>query len=202
MCSDEIKAAYALGFKTAADKLAQKGPDSAYTGYPGQNINMQHFVPFSGPREFSPDEQAEIDAGKQKWFRGPFASRSDSMARKMADPKKRAVMAFILSTLGGTALGAHFLPAGPRGRGDLDGVAAGALAGAVAGVPIAALTHAFADKENRDIEGDMRRLPRDMTTLRDLESDPAWQARAERNAALRRAAMLANAVGGYRRHFV
>jgi len=48
----------------------------------------------------------------------------------------------------------------------------------------------------------MRRLPRDMTTLRDLESDPAWQARAERKAALGRAAMLANAVGGYRRHFV
>ena len=191
MCSNEIKEAYALGFKTAADKLAQKGPDSAYPGYPGQNINMQHFVPFSGPREFSPDEQAEIDAGKQKWFRGPFASRSDSMARRMADPKKRAAMAFILSTLAGTALGAQ------GGKAHV-----GALAGAVAGVPIAALTHAFADKENRDIEGDMRRLPRDMTTLRDLESDPAWQARAERKAALGRAAMLANAVGGYRRHFV
>lgn len=188
MYSNEIKEAYALGFKTAADKLAQKGPDSAY---PGQNINMQRFVPFSGPREFSPDEQAEVDAGKQKWFRGPFASRSDSMARKMADPKKRAVMAFILSTLGGTAFGAH------GGKAHV-----GALAGAAAGVPIAALTHAFADKENRDIEGDMRRLPRDMTTLRDLESDPAWQARVERKAALSRAAMLANAGGGYARHFV
>lgn len=188
MYSNEIKEAYALGFKTAADKLAQKGPDSAY---PGQNLNMQHFVPFSGPREFSPDEQAEVDAGKQKWFRGPFASRNDSMARKMADPKKRAVMAFILSTLGGTALGAQ----GGKPR-------FGAFAGAAAGVPIAALTHAFADKENRDIEGDMRRLPRDMTTLRDLESDPAWQARTERKAALGRAAMLANAAGGFKRHFV
>jgi hypothetical protein len=170
----ELQCAYNCGF--------EKG---AQAPYGMNNVAVQGYVPVAARRELSEDELRDVADAKTTWLRGPFASKADSITRRMASPGKRTAASLAALIAAGTGAGALAAsPDGDAGKGALTGAA---LATAL-GIPLGIIQYLTERRRNEDLEESMRRLPEGQTRIRDLESDPVYQEE-------RRRALLASLAG-------
>ncbi len=151
-------------------------------------VNLQQYMPIVRRRnQLTPQEQAAIEANQRNWFPAMFTSGADSPAVDMHSPAKAALMA-ALAGGGAGYLGAGLANASPSTRTMI--TAGGATLPAL-------LAYLSTRAKNDDVVETMRRIPAN-GTRRDVESDPVYQARLNREAqsgasteALRTAQMLA-----------
>lgn len=148
---------------------------SGYDGYSG--MSMQQYMPVSQRRELTPEEESAIEQGSRKWLRGPFASDQDSMARRLASPLKRSLIAATAPALLGAGMGGLM---GSQGNLTTAGALTGAGIGGLVGIPAAIITYLNEQKKNKDIIEAMRRLPEGNTRIRDMQSDPVFQKNQDR----------------------
>ncbi len=158
---------YGLALTELIDAHVKQANSMIPSNYAGMSV--QQYLPTNPRRsEFSPEEEREIEKGKQQWIGRIFQSDADSPAVDMASPTKSALLAALLGALGGGVVGSTL--------GD-GGNAAGATIGATLGAGLGGAAGYFGRvATNKSIEEQMRRIPEN-GTRRDVLSDPVVQAR-------------------------
>ena len=154
----------------------QKAADPGAYGNPG--LNVQSYAPVAGRRALSPDEQRRVHQGQDQFLPHIFASNADDISSQM---NNGVLPTAGLATVGGVAGGMLGSAAGPVGA--LAGAGIGAVGGGVLG-------YLGNRRHNENLEDAMRRLPEGATTIRDMKSDPVYQADEGRAAQMRQMQML------------
>lgn len=149
-----------------------------------QNHGLQRYLPIQESREFSPEEEEEIDRMKSRWFPKIFRSLSTPMPELLSSPGKTGIMSGALGAGAGAMAGAG-LAQNNKGL----GAGIGALIGAGLFGPLGYFSKRVA---NEDILETMRRLPPG-ARQRDLLSDPVIQSRLDRQAMTRNSSPTHNA---------
>lgn len=151
-------------------------------------FGTQQFLPIDTRREFTPDEQARVDEGQNRWLPRIFTSYATDPAETMASPAKQGLLTGLLGAGVGGLAGAHLggMSKDPTGAGvgGLIGAGLGGLVGGVGGMW-------NRQAENDSTEELMRRLPPG-ARMRDIMSDPVFQRDSDRTQnAAQSAAMIA-----------
>lgn len=159
----------------------------ANTGaYGNQAVNVQSYAPIMERRDFTPNENVDLEKAKSKIIPQIFTNWSTPIHAKMSSPGWAAAGGAALGGVGGSMLGnaiGKILGAKSTQLGNTPlkanmGAAYGGGAGALlAGI----LAYHMKKNKNQDLEESIRRLP-EGATLRDLDADPAHQARMNRQA--------------------
>lgn len=155
--------------------------------YPGfHSVATQQYAPVMGRREFDPEEEKEIEAGKRRWFPKIFKSYSTPASQLLSSPGKGALMAAVPGAAIGAGLGAmaggalqpvteQIYGGSPSRPGDGKRMAYGAAVGGLGlGGLMALLAYYKRKQRNENVEELMGRLP-PHATRRDILSDPAYQ---------------------------
>lgn len=162
----------------AAADAKKKKPRDPYANM--AQVAHHSYTPIAPKRDLDPEEQQLIDQAKTNWMPRIFTSQATKLHELLASPGKQAVLSGLLGGGLGAGLGAAF--GHKLGRGDEGSTLAGAGIGGLAlGLPSALSGYWGRQAENDDIEEQMKRLPAG-ATLRDMMSDPVWQADANRAA--------------------
>ena len=197
--TEKQRQAFEQGF---VEKCAEYGVDpqelvklaQSYDGYAG--ISHQSYLPVAKKRDLTKAEKEEVERESKKWIPRIFQSEADSPAVMLSSPDKMSrVIAAIgaLPALGAGAVAGHSIG---KSVGGGAGIAAGAGAAAL-GTPSYLLLRTILKRaqraHNRTIVDKMQRLP-EGATIRDIKSDPVYQAGIDRRNATTRAMLLASAI--------
>lgn len=145
-------------------------------------ISLQSYLPIDKKRNLSKNENSQIEEGSSQVIPRIFTSDADNPTVDMASPGWGAgiggAVGAGLGGIGGAALG---LSGGPQDGGKVPVLAllGAALGGTVGGV----VGYKGRVSNNNTIRDRMARLP-EGATRRDLESDPLYQRRQDRAAAM------------------
>ena len=170
----------AVSFGNPGIKTSAAMPPQGYMGM----THQQYMPQYERRKEFTPEEQATIDANRRNVIPKIFKSQADSPAVDMASPA--------WAGLGGAGIGAAVGAGVMSGTQSPKAMGYGAAAGGVLGAVIGIMKR---KAQNASIEENMRRLPAG-AVRRDVQADPVYQAEQDRSARLRAAALAGGAVGG------
>ena len=144
------------------------------------SVNIQNFAPQLRKREFSREELADIEAGKDRWLPDILQNYGTPVTNMLASPLKTGLISAVPGALGGAVIGG--------GLGQNSGL--GSLLGALAGAGITGTAgYLYRQNKNDGLIDMLGRLP-EQATQRDLLSDPAYQADLDRKLALTRLAQM------------
>lgn len=145
--------------------------------------SVNQYMPLGKYRDLSEEELAEIESKSSRLLPKIWRNESTPIVETLSSPKKQAIINFLLGGTVGAAGGAALLSGGSQG-GALIGAGAGAT---LLGSALAALGYYSKKNENEGIIDYMKRLPPN-ARMRDLEADPVYQKKMDRQALMAAAA--------------
>ena len=160
----------------AADYLIKKAANDDNV------VHIQQYSPQQKRRNLTDTEQEEIGKAESNWLPTIFQNYGTPLTGAMSSPLKSSLLTALGTTAAGGAIG------GLAGKGDLKSSLIGAGIGGLMGIPTGLLSYFNTQSNNDNMKEMMKRLPEN-ATMRDLQSDPAYQKDLDR-AAMRNAMMF------------
>ncbi len=149
-------------------------PQPVYTPYLNDytRVSVQNYLPVSNKREFTSQEQEQIDAGLNQFWPKIYSSYATPLPQMLANPFEYAACIGTLLGAAGACVGALMNKAQP---------ALGVFLGAAVGIGVGVSSYFQRQQQNENILEIMRRLSPG-ATKRDLLSDPVYQKDLDRRA--------------------